>query len=470
MAAGDGACHRERQRRDHRAQLRPGGRGADHAGQRAAAPARARAGSTARYGREGARQRRAAARRDRQRGQLLPQARQDQDARPGRGADLGRGQQRRHRPRALLRRVRQPHPRTRRPHDRAAQLGHRGDHLSLAAAGLGGRASGHQPGLPPDHLRGGRRAGARTLAPARRRLPPPARRLGRLRRARRGRHQLLRRRPRHHRRRLPARPHRQRPLLCRTARGPGHRRLRRQRQPPARVRQHARRGRSAGGSTPASVRQRRGRRTPGRRSMPRPGSTAPANAKAAPAKAKPAPAAAAAVPGLPGTVPGLPGAAALAGTGGIPGAGPAAGKAGTGEPAKGAVPGVLATSQLLGQPVATTAPEHKPAPASAPANVRPAPARSSQPAARAGRVPFTVISQLVPEAVRHAGDKEPAGIHQPGRARRRRRPAALRRARVGDDRPGDRGVRLGPEQPRGPAPQPVRHQGHRARRKRHPAD
>ena len=161
---------------------------------------------------------------------------------------------RRHRPRAVLRRVRQPHPRTRRPGDRAAQLGHRGDHLSLAAAGLGGRAGGHQPGFSPGHLRGGRRAGARTLAPAWRRLHPSARRLGRLRRPRRGRHQLLRRRPRHHRRRLPARPYPQRPLLGRTARGPGHRRLRRQRQPPARVRQHA----------------------------------APANAKAAPAKAKPA--------------------------------------------------------------------------------------------------------------------------------------------------------------------------------------
>ena len=243
VAAGDGACHRERRRCDHRVQLRSGRRGADHASQRAAAPARARAGGTARHGREGNRQRRTAAGRDRQRGPLLPQARADQDARPDGGADLGRGQQRRRRPRAHLRRVRQSHPRTRRPDDRAAQLGHRGDHLSLAAAGLGGRASGHQPGLAADHLRGGRRAGARTLAPARRRLHPSARRLGRLRRPRRGRHQLLRRRPRHHRRRLPTRPHRQRPLLCRTARGPGHRRLRRQWQPPARNGRHVRPGR-----------------------------------------------------------------------------------------------------------------------------------------------------------------------------------------------------------------------------------
>ena len=106
-------------------------------------------------------------------------------------------------------------------------------------------------------------------------------------------------------------------------------------------------------------------------------STAPANAKAAPARAsaKPAAAVSAAVPGLPGAV-------SLAGTGGIPGAGPAAGTENTGEPAKAAVPGVLATGQLLGQPVASSVPPPK-SPASAPANARPAPARPSQPAAPA---------------------------------------------------------------------------------------
>jgi flagellum-specific peptidoglycan hydrolase FlgJ len=76
-------------------------------------------------------------------------------------------------------------------------------------------------------------------------------------------------------------------------------------------------------------------------------------------------------------VPGLPDAVALAGTGGIPGAGPAAGKDGTGQPAKAAVPGVLATGQLLGQPAASTAPPPK-SPTSAPANVKAAPARPSQ--------------------------------------------------------------------------------------------
>lgn len=106
------------------------------------------------------------------------------------------------------------------------------------------------------------------------------------------------------------------------------------------------------------------------------GSTAPANAKAAPAKAKPA---AAATP----TVPGLPGGVALAGTGGIPGAGPTAGKEGTGELPKGAVPGVLATGQLLGGPAASTGRDPRYAPASAPANVKPAPAKPAQSAAPA---------------------------------------------------------------------------------------
>ena len=68
----------------------------------------------------------------------------------------------------------------------------------------------------------------------------------------------------------------------------------------------------------------------------------PGKRRAAPSTAKAAAAATAAVPGLPDAV-------ALAGTGGIPGAGPAAGNGGTGEPAKAAVPGVLATGQLLGQ-------------------------------------------------------------------------------------------------------------------------
>jgi flagellum-specific peptidoglycan hydrolase FlgJ len=105
--------------------------------------------------------------------------------------------------------------------------------------------------------------------------------------------------------------------------------------------------------------------------------TAPANAKAAPAKAKAAAAATAAVPGLPDAV-------ALAGTAGIPGAGPAAGNDGAGKPTRAAVPGVLATGQLLGVPAASAAPRPKPpasASASAPANAKPAPARPSQPVA-----------------------------------------------------------------------------------------
>jgi flagellum-specific peptidoglycan hydrolase FlgJ len=109
------------------------------------------------------------------------------------------------------------------------------------------------------------------------------------------------------------------------------------------------------------------------KAAPPSGSTAPANAKAAPAKAK----AAAAAPAT-AAVPGLPNAAALAGTDGIPGAGPGAGNDGASEPAKAAVPGVLGTGQLLGQPAASTAPPPTSAPTSAPANVKPAPARPSQ--------------------------------------------------------------------------------------------
>ena len=184
--------------------------------------------------------------------------------------------------------------------------------------------------------------------------------------------------------------------------------------------------------------------------QPASGSTAPrANTKAAPAKAKPAATATVTVPGLLGGV-------ALAGTGGIPGAGPGAGKAGTGESARGAVPGVLATGQLLGEPAAS--PKSAPAKRSRPSTTPPAASPSGSSASSSS------------EAARHPGDAGPAGIHQPDRAGRGRRPAALRRTRIGDDRPGDRRVRLGSEQPCGSLSQPVRHQGGRTRWKRHPAD
>jgi flagellum-specific peptidoglycan hydrolase FlgJ len=113
------------------------------------------------------------------------------------------------------------------------------------------------------------------------------------------------------------------------------------------------------------------------KTVPQSGSTAPANAKTAPAKAKAKAAAAATA-----AVPGLPDAVAVAGTGGIPGAGPAARNGGTGEPATAAVPGVLGTGQLLGQPAASAAPRAK-SPTSAPANEEPAPAKPSQSVTRA---------------------------------------------------------------------------------------
>jgi len=109
---------------------------------------------------------------------------------------------------------------------------------------------------------------------------------------------------------------------------------------------------------------------------PASGSTAPANTKAAPAKAKPAATATVTVPGLLGGV-------ALAGTGGIPGAGPGAGKAGTGESAKGAVPGVLATGQLLGEPAAS--PKPAPAKRSLPSTTPPAASPSGSSASSSSR-------------------------------------------------------------------------------------
>ena len=132
--------------------------------------------------------------------------------------------------------------------------------------------------------------------------------------------------------------------------------------------------------------------------QPASGSTAPANTKAAPAKAKPAATATVTVPGLLGGV-------ALAGTGGIPGAGPGAGKAGTGESARGAVPGVLATGQLLGEPAAS--PKPAPAKRSRPSTTPPAASPSGSSASSSSRQHATpgtrdqqaFISLIVPGAV-----------------------------------------------------------------------
>ena len=132
--------------------------------------------------------------------------------------------------------------------------------------------------------------------------------------------------------------------------------------------------------------------------QPASGSTAPANTKAAPAKAKPAATATVTVPGLLGGV-------ALGGTGGIPGAGPGAGKAGTGESAKGAVPGVLATGQLLGEPAAS--PKPAPAKRSRPSSTPPAASPSGSSASSSSRQHATpgtrdqqaFISLIAPGAV-----------------------------------------------------------------------
>jgi flagellum-specific peptidoglycan hydrolase FlgJ len=139
------------------------------------------------------------------------------------------------------------------------------------------------------------------------------------------------------------------------------------------------------------------------------GSTGPANTKVAPAPA-PAPVTAKAAATATVAIPGLLGGVALAGTGGIPGAGPGAGKAGTGESAWVAVPGVLATGQLLGEPAAS--PDSPPASRSRPSATPPAvappaaspPGSSASSSARPHATPGTrdqqaFISLIAPGAV-----------------------------------------------------------------------
>ena len=132
--------------------------------------------------------------------------------------------------------------------------------------------------------------------------------------------------------------------------------------------------------------------------QPASGSTAPANTKTAPIKEKTAATATVTVPGLLGGV-------ALAGTGGIPGAGPGGGKAATKESTWGAVPGVLATSQLLGEPAASPSPPPatRSRPATTPSAASP-PASSASSSARPHATPGTrdqqaFISLIAPGAV-----------------------------------------------------------------------
>ena len=99
------------------------------------------------------------------------------------------------------------------------------------------------------------------------------------------------------------------------------------------------------------------------------------------------------------------GGAALAGTGGIPGAGPGGGKAGTGESTWGAVPGVLATGQLLGEPAARPDPPRarRSRPPAAPPAASPPGSPASSPtrphAAPGTRDQQAFISLIAPGAV-----------------------------------------------------------------------
>ena len=125
--------------------------------------------------------------------------------------------------------------------------------------------------------------------------------------------------------------------------------------------------------------------TPGQavKTAPQPGSTAPANAKAAPAKAK-------AKQRLqpPPWSPACPARPRSRGRAAFPAPDPLWGTSGAGEPAKAAVPGVLATGQLLGEPAASTA-RPRPTPRTLRSGERRARACQAIPAGRAGtgRVP-----------------------------------------------------------------------------------
>ena len=303
-----------------------------------------------------------------------------------------------------------------RPGGRAAELGHRRRRPTLAAAELGGRA-GQTPTRPrpasPRWWPTRRRTGAGTRS-ATATSPQPGD-WAVLRRPRRGRHQLRRRRPRHDRRRLAARPHGQRPLLRRAARASraspassttatsARRRPPRAAPPPRRPGRSRERAPRAGRArppsrswplSPASWRRRLAAGTRAAGQLPR-------RARARRAGRQRALAA--------------PGHAQAQSTSG------ACHRAGHRRTSRGAaVAAGLAVAAPHPSGAGTATPADPPAATSAPYRQHAAPASTRR------------------------RDTKPAGVHQPGRAGRARRPAALRRARVGDDRAGDRGVRLGP--------------------------
>ena len=152
--------------------------------------------------------------------------------------------------------IRQLDAGTRRAGGRPAKLGDGRNFVPVAAAQLGRCPRRPEPIVARHHLSPPGRRGAWPLAPAGRRLPARARRLGALRRARRGRHEVHRRGPGHDRRRLAAQLLRQRPRVPCPAGRAGCRRLRRQRRP-AQCRGHGGQPGSgnseAGGTSTAAV-------------------------------------------------------------------------------------------------------------------------------------------------------------------------------------------------------------------------
>ena len=225
MAAGHRAGQPQHMRRDDRDRLHARHRrrphvARQHAGQAAGAE---QAGQV----RRGRRQRAAVG--DRQVRPVLPGPRAEPVAVRHGGADLAERQQRRSRSRRVLCGLRQPDAGVGRAGGRPAKLGDRREHIPLAGTPLGRLPRRPQPRVPRHHLHPAGRPGPRPVASAGRRLHPPARRLGAVRRSRRGGHEVRGRRARHDRRRLNAEPVGQRPPVRRPARGAGRDRLRQQR-------------------------------------------------------------------------------------------------------------------------------------------------------------------------------------------------------------------------------------------------
>ena len=276
------------------------------------------------------------------------------------------------------------------------------------------------------------------MASARRRLYAAARRLGAVRRSRRGGHQVRRRRAVHDRRRLAAELLRERARIQRSARRAGRGRLRQQRQPGAR----GRAGRAARRRAGQPAQRRRPARSPARRPRqrrprrdPRPSREQPAPGSTGSTVA--AQASDAAIPGMPGP----------ATTGGH--TRPSGHRARRGhwhaahatKPRQQANPAPAVAADVPGASV--YGPSMAPGPASADSAAIPGLATATKHAQRAN----DPVPQAPPGAQHRTGigGQRSAGLHQRGRAGSDGHAAPVRGTGRGDDRAGHRRIRLGAE-------------------------